>query len=75
MSKRDEYHAKDEYCREMVAKLVGPRDKEQWLQQAANWRTLASLSDRTAEPHKNQVEVIAEIWERLGAKLSKNQGN
>jgi hypothetical protein len=75
MSKLDEYSAKAEYCREMAAKVVGPRDKQEWLQRATNWRTLASLSDRAADMNdptrKNQVEVMAEIWERLAAQLSK----
>jgi hypothetical protein len=46
MSKLDDYRTKAEYCREMAAKVMGPLDKEGWLQQAANWRTLASLADR-----------------------------
>jgi hypothetical protein len=75
VSKLDEYRPKAEYCREMAAKSVGPADKEEWLQQAANWRTLASLSDRAAEmndSHEKQMEVLDEIWETLASRLSKD---
>ena len=75
MNKLDEYHAKAEYCREMAAKVMSPLDKEAWLQEATNWRTLASLSAAAVEMNdparKNQVEVMAEIWETLAAQLSK----
>jgi hypothetical protein len=80
MSKLDDYRAKAEYCREMAAKVMGPLDKEGWLQQAANWRTLASLADRewcrapaeVNDPtHKKKMEVMAEIWKTLAARLSK----
>ena len=77
VSKLDEYRAKAEYCREMAAKSIGPADKEEWLQQAAKWRTLASLSDRAAEmndPHEKQMEVLDEIWETLASRLSKENG-
>jgi hypothetical protein len=90
MSKPVDYRAKAEYCREMAAKAMGPLDKEEWLQQATNWRTLASLSDRECRraaaemndpTHKKQMEVMAEMWERLAAHLSiridnaSNEGN
>jgi hypothetical protein len=43
---------------------------------AANWRTLASLSEyRAAEisdpTDKNQMEVLGEIWETLASRLLK----
>ena len=80
MSKRDDYHAKIEYCRQMAAKVTCPLDKEGWLQQATNWRTLAELSDRECRraaaemndpTHKKQMEVMAKIWETLASRLSK----
>jgi hypothetical protein len=79
MSKPIDYRAKAEYCCEMAAKVTGPLDKEKWLQQATNWRTLASLSDRECRraaaemndpTHKKQMEVMAEMWESLAARLS-----
>jgi hypothetical protein len=39
MSKADDYRANIEYCREMAAKATAPVDKEEWLQEAATWRT------------------------------------
>lgn len=83
MSKLDEYRAKAEYCCEMAAKVLGPLDKEGWLQQAGNWRTLASLADRewrraAAEvndpTHKKKMEVMAEIWKKLASRLSNGIG-
>ena len=76
MSKVDEYRAKAEYCREMAAKAKAPADKQEWLQQATNWRTLASLSEGRAtevsDPtYKNQMEILGEIWETLASRLSK----
>jgi len=80
MSKLDDYLAKAEHCSEMATKVTPPLDKEGWLQQATNWRTLAALSDRewrraAAEmndpTHKKQMEVMAEIWETLASRLSK----
>jgi hypothetical protein len=59
---------------------VSPLDKEGWLEQAANWQTLAALSDReyrraaaemNESTHKDQMEVMAEIWEKLASRLSK----
>jgi hypothetical protein len=82
MRKVDDYRAKAEYCREMAAKVISPLDKEQWLQQAINWRTLAALSDRDwrsagAEmndpTHKKRMEDMAEIWETLASRLSKEK--
>jgi hypothetical protein len=79
MSKLDDYRAKAEYCREMAAKVVSPLDKEGWLQQATNWRTLAGLWDRECRraaaemidpTHKKQMEVLSEIWETLSSRLS-----
>jgi hypothetical protein len=79
MSKLDDYRAKAEYCREMAAKVVSPLDKEKWLQQDTNWRTLAALSDRECRraaaemndpTHKKQMEVMAEIRETLASRLS-----
>jgi hypothetical protein len=74
MSKQDEYRAKADYCNEMTANVMGPADKEEWLQLATNWRTLASLSDREhreAAAYKKQMEGMDEIWERLASQLSK----
>jgi hypothetical protein len=80
MSKLDDYRAKAEYCRKMATKVMGPLDKEGWLQQAANWRTLAALADRewrraateVNDPtHKKKMEVMAEIWKTLAARLAK----
>lgn len=80
MGKLDDYRAKAKYCREMAAKVVSPLDKEGWLEQATNWQTLAGLSDRErrraaaemSDPaHKEQVEVMAEIWATLASRLSK----
>jgi hypothetical protein len=80
MSKRDDYRAKAEYCHEVAAKVMSPLDKEVWLQQASNRRTLAELSDRecsrvaaeTNNPtYKKRMKVMAEIWETLASRLSK----
>ena len=82
MSKLDDYRTKAEYCREMAAKVVNPLDKEGWLQQAANWQTLASLADRECRAaaaemndptHEERMEVMAEIWETLASRLSKEK--
>jgi hypothetical protein len=82
MRKRDDYRAKAEYCRDMATKVTSPLDEEEWLQQATNWRTLAALSDRDwrsagAEmndpTHEKQMEDLAEIWERLASRLSKEK--
>jgi hypothetical protein len=79
MSKLDDYRAKAEYCSEMAAKVLSPRDKEMWLQQATNWRTVAALSDRECRraateindpTHEKRMEVMAEIWETLASRLS-----
>jgi hypothetical protein len=71
-------------------KVVSPLDKQEWLQQATNWRTLASLSDRECRwaaaeindpTRKKQMEVMAEMWETLASRLSmgidkaSNEGN
>jgi hypothetical protein len=50
MCRLDEYRVKAEYCCEMAAKVMAPRDKALWLQQATNWRTLASLSEGQSGP-------------------------
>jgi hypothetical protein len=73
MSKLDDYRAKAEYCREMAAKVVSPLDKEGWLEQATNWRTLAALSEREYRraAAEDQMEVMAKIWEKLASRLSK----
>jgi hypothetical protein len=76
MSKPDECREKAEYCREMAATVMAPQEKEAWLQQATNWRTLASLSDREcreAAAHKKQMEGMEEIWETLASRLSKRK--
>jgi hypothetical protein len=80
MTRRDEYHAKAEHCREMAETAITPLEKEGWLQQATNWLTLSALSDRECREkatemndpsHKKKMEVMAEIWETLVSRLSK----
>jgi hypothetical protein len=78
MSKADDYRANIEYCREMAAKATAPVDKEEWLQEAATWRTLASLSNREhreAAAYKKQMEGMDEIWKGLVSQLSKGNDN
>jgi len=78
MSKADDYRANIEYCREMAARATAPVDKEEWLQQAATWRTLASLSNREhreAAAYKKQMEGMDEIWKGLVSQLSKEIDN
>ena len=82
MTKRDEYRAKAEHCRKMAESVMSPLDKEGWLEQATNWRTLAALSDRDwrsagAEmndpTHEKHMEDLAEIWETLASGLPKEK--
>ena len=71
MSRLDEYRAKAEYCREMAAKVISPLDKDAWLQEATNWRTLASLSDweHPAAAEMNVDEIMG------NARLTPIKGN
>jgi len=63
----------------MAAKIMSPLDKEGWLQQATNWRMLAALSDRERSAgtemndptHKKRMEDMAQIWQTLASRLSK----
>ena len=56
-SRMDEYRAEAERCRQMAAEVISPLDKEAWLQLAAEWLAMTSITSDLAPRSKAKRRI------------------